>query len=398
MIVAIVLAAIMLLPIIISGLIALLPEAQAVTQADINKGKAELAALRDRRKQTQGQINAMKGRREETVRLKELYDEQMMMIEEDIELTVGLIADLNFAMAEQQRLLDEARVREAELSELFIRRVKAMERMGKISMLSVLLGSDNLTDFLANWDAAREIMSRDQRLAGELVAARLEIEEAIERLDEDKREQNKHIEELAEAQVELAAQSAEAAAMLAEYIAEQAKLQAEERQLAEREAKAEKEIKEMEEERRRIEEELRRRNNPFVGGEYHWPVPGISTISSPYGNRIHPIYKVPRFHHGIDIPAPRGTPVVAANDGVVILRGYSGGYGNRVVIDHGGNQATLYAHLHGFNVKVDERVKRGQVIGYVGSTGLSTGNHLHFEIHINGQTVNPDANNRLRGR
>jgi murein DD-endopeptidase MepM/ murein hydrolase activator NlpD len=398
MIVAVVMAAMMLLPFIITGIIALLPSAHAVSQAEINKRKTELASLRNNRKQTQTQINAMRGRRDDVVRLKNLYDDQMAMIEQDIEMTMELIADINLAIAGRQIELDEAMRREAELGELFIKRVQAMERMGELSYASVLLGAQSLTDFLAQWDAVRVIMKRDRKLSEELIAARIGIEEAMEKLDEDRRDLNESRLMLDDSYIELAAASSEAAEMMAEYIAEQAKLQAEERELAEREAKAQKEVEEMERELARILEEARRRNNPFVGGEYYWPVPGHTVISSGFGSRIHPVFKVRRDHLGIDIPAPRGTPVVAANDGVVIVRTRSNGYGNYIVVDHGGGQQTLYAHLNGFNASVDQRVKRGDTIGFVGSTGVSTGNHLHFEIIIDGKRVNPDANNRLRGR
>jgi murein DD-endopeptidase MepM/ murein hydrolase activator NlpD len=387
----------MLLSLLAAGL-AFVFSAQAVTQADINKRRTELAALRESRRQAQGQINAMRGRRDEAIELKRLYDDQIRMVEEDIEQTMALIADINLAMAGQQTILDEAREREARLSEQFVERVKAMERMGELSSLSILLGADSLTDFLMYWAAVREIMARDKKLAEELIDARLEIEEAILIMDADRLEQLKNREDLTEAQAELAELSAEAAQMMAEYIAEMERFQAEERNLAEREAKAQREFDEAQREWARIQEEIRRRNNPFVGGEYHWPVPGHTHISSPFGSRIHPVFKVRRDHTGIDIPAPRGTPVVASNAGVIVFRGRNSGYGNYIVIDHGGNQATLYAHLHGFasGINVDTRVTRGQKIGYVGSTGVSTGNHLHFEIRINNAPVNPDP--RLRGR
>lgn len=395
-IIAVIMASLMLLSLLGAGLAYLLA-AQAVSQAEINKRKEELAALRANRQQTQTRIRTLRGNREEVVRLKVLYDEQILMIEQDIEMTMELLADISFAIAGQQRALDESREREAELSAVFIERVKAMERLGEISYVSILLGAENLTDFLARWNAVREIMARDQKLADDLISARAEIVEAIEKLDEDRREQNEQRQELAEAQIELAQLSAEAGAMMAEYGAQIGKLQTDERLLAAAEEKAQTELEEMEKAWERALEEARRRNNPFVGGEYYWPVPGHTKISSGFGMRLHPVFRVNRHHAGIDIGAPRGTPVVAANDGQVIVRAYNSGYGNYIVIDHGGNQQTLYAHFSRFcTPKVGDRVTRGQTIGYVGSTGTSTGNHLHFEIRINGTAVDPEP--RLRGR
>ena len=123
-------------------------------------------------------------------------------------------------------------------------------------------------------------------------------------------------------------------------------------------------------------------------GRFIWPVYGI--ISSPYGWRIHPIKKVKSFHTGIDLAATEGTPVFAADDGVVEFAGRNGGYGNFILIDHG-VYSTAYAHLSRIDVYEGQRVKKGQLIGRVGSTGLSTGPHLHFEVRYRGRHMNPMA-------
>ena len=107
----------------------------------------------------------------------------------------------------------------------------------------------------------------------------------------------------------------------------------------------------------------------YGGGVMGWPVPGYTSISSPYGYRTHPILHTKKFHSGLDIPAPRGTSIVAANAGTVIFAGTKGGYGNCIMVDHGG----------------------GQTIAKVGSTGQSTGNHCHFEVRVNGSTVSPNS-------
>ena len=120
-----------------------------------------------------------------------------------------------------------------------------------------------------------------------------------------------------------------------------------------------------------------------------WPSAASRYISSYFGMRIHPIYKYPRMHNGIDIAAAGGTNILAAADGKVIEATYNSGYGNYIVVDHGGGVSTLYAHASRRIAKVGDRVSRGQVIALVGTTGNSTGNHLHFEIIINGKRVNP---------
>jgi murein DD-endopeptidase MepM/ murein hydrolase activator NlpD len=118
-----------------------------------------------------------------------------------------------------------------------------------------------------------------------------------------------------------------------------------------------------------------------------WPVRGY--LSAAFGNRKDPFTGMPDFHPGIDISTPRGTKVVAPADGVVVFTGKKGGYGNAVVIDHGYGIVTRYAHLDGFNVRPGQRVRRGDVIGFVGNTGRSTAPHLHYEVWVNDQTRNP---------
>ena len=126
---------------------------------------------------------------------------------------------------------------------------------------------------------------------------------------------------------------------------------------------------------------------PTGGGQLAWPANG--SVTSPYGYRIHPILGYSKLHTGVDIGAAYGSPVVAATDGVVAYAGAMSGYGNVVVIDHGGGMATTYNHLAAFSVSSGETVSRGQVVASVGCSGLCTGPHLHFEVRLNGVTVDP---------
>ena len=124
-------------------------------------------------------------------------------------------------------------------------------------------------------------------------------------------------------------------------------------------------------------------------GAYVWPCPSSRTITSNYGYRVHPVTGAKKLHSGMDIGASYGAAVVAAASGTVIMSKYYGGYGNCIIIDHGGGVSTLYGHMSSLVAKTGQTVSAGETIGKVGSTGVSTGNHLHFEVRINGSTVNP---------
>ena len=144
--------------------------------------------------------------------------------------------------------------------------------------------------------------------------------------------------------------------------------------------------------RRAFEQQARRNNprwvRPFAGtGRFMWPVAGV--ITSPYGSRMHPILRRLISHHGIDFGAASGTPIYAPDHGEVIYAGWYGGYGKVVIIDHGGDITTLFGHTSSYVVDAGTRVRKGQVIAYVGSTGMSTGPHLHFEVRRNGGAINP---------
>ncbi len=126
--------------------------------------------------------------------------------------------------------------------------------------------------------------------------------------------------------------------------------------------------------------------NPSALG-FQWPID--APVTSPYGYRIHPVYGTRRLHAGVDLGAPRGTPIASANDGVVIFAGTQGGYGRTVIVDHGGGITTLYAHMTEWNASEGQQLSRGDIVGFVGATGTATGNHLHFEVRVNGGAVNP---------
>ncbi len=215
----------------------------------------------------------------------------------------------------------------------------------------------------------------EARLQAVVASAEQEAATELAAIAGDEAELRSLLAELAQRREELAAELSSQQELLAEVEGEIARW--------------EKEIAGLEREQASIERLILARSRPSkrTAGRYFRPVPGRA--DSFFGPRVHPIYGTVKMHNGLDMDGPMGQPIVAFASGRVIFAGVKGGYGNAVMIDHGGGMVTLYAHQSRLAVKVGQRVEGGQVIGYVGSTGLSTGPHLHFEVRIDGRPVDP---------
>jgi len=276
--------------------------------------------------------------------------------------------------------------------------------MEKLELFSLISSHDN--EILDNYKYARadveykkamqeavaeqtgEMAAAQRREADTLELSRQELEDRIGSLQAK-------IERLCALEDELEAQSVKLEKEIKELVAKaeaeaaaaKAAREKAEREKAARE-KAEKEAAEL-----KASEEAKAKqassSAPSGSGDMRWPVPGYKSISSGYGNRMHPIRKKTLFHSGIDIPAPSGTNIIAAKGGTVIIARSESGYGNTIVIDHGGGVTTLYGQCSKLLVKSGQKVQAGATIGKVGSTGVSTGPHLHFEVRSGGSPVNP---------
>ena len=389
MVIALALAALMVLPMIISALIP--PAEAAVTQKDIDKRKEDQKHYQQQKQALQNQIRQLRNSKDKVIELKAALDEQIELIEKEIENNKLLIDDLNIRLNQQQEELEQAREREREVLEFFRLRLRAMEEAGSVSFLAVLFEAASYSELLGRIDLINEVIAADERLMDSLAQTREEIEEVKALLEQDKADQFEVRKELAASQAELAAQYDEYDALIAALNKDTAETVKALEDAEKAEQQAQKDIENLMEQRRK-ELEAQKKRNEYVGGEYLFPVPGYTVGSGSdyqFGWRIHPILKRQSFHGGVDIPAPSGTPIVAANSGTVIIAAKHSSYGNYVVIDHGGGHATLYAHMSKIGTSVKKEVKRGDTIGYVGSTGVSTGPHLHFEIILNNKQVDP---------
>ncbi|SHH21354.1 Septal ring factor EnvC, activator of murein hydrolases AmiA and AmiB [Anaerosphaera aminiphila DSM 21120] len=300
------------------------------------------------------------------------------------------IAVLNEEIEKTQAELVQAEEKLKEKQEIFGERVRAMYMDGKVSYLEVLLNSRSMEDLIRNNEIISTIAKTDKELVDYIEEQVNIIQQAKEKLDRDREtlvvsknnlqsQKNSYEEVSSQKQTYMASLEADIDAYQKAYDAAQAESAA------------------LESEILRLQQEITRSSsgssqnidvkmNP--GARLAWPLPGYHSLSSQYGTRLHPILKTYKTHDGIDIPAPGGTPVVAAQDGTVIMSKSMSGLGNVVMVDHG-DIVTVYGHNSVLKAKVGQSVKKGDVISLVGSTGMSTGNHLHFEVRVNGKTTNP---------
>lgn len=304
-------------------------------------------------------------------------EEEINKSEAEIESLYGKISTTEGEINTTVNKLTSAEEKIDDKQDVMGSRLNVMYKNGTIGYAEVLLSSKSITELLTNLDMVKKIVNHDVELLKDMKEQRDIIEEQKISLENQKRQL-----------VNLKSSVEQKKKTLVVSRGEQERLRAD---LAQDKVALEKMLDQTKKEADEISNKIRslQSNGAYVGGQLQWPVPGYSTVSSPFGNRIHPVLKTKKFHSGIDIPAPSGRDVVAAGDGKVVSSGGLGSYGKAVIIDHGGGIMTLYAHNSKLLVQNGQTVTKGQKIALIGSTGLSTGPHLHFEVRKDGQYTNP---------
>jgi len=300
-------------------------------------------------------------------------EKDVVSLKTTIEMTQALLE-----VAQEE--INKAHVLVAERTSYFNGRVQNIYQQGKVNFLEVLLQATSITDFLTRFDFMQRIANNDTKLLKEL-------EEAKQDLLEKKAE----LQERVDTYYALRKQK--------EYKQRQMELQSRQKNnllksIHEQKEDYSRSMDELDEVRKGLDQFIREwqesHKEAYMGmGKMAWPLPGHSGISSFFGPRVHPIFKKKSFHAGIDIRASRGTIIQAAENGRVVYVGNKGGYGRAIIIDHGGDMSTQYSHLSAYSVQAGDRVKKGEAIGKVGSTGWSTGPHLDFIIRVKGEPQNP---------
>lgn len=399
-----------------AALAASLP-AHAVSQAEIDDLQKKLDALEQQAQEQQDVINDLTSQKARFITRKLALDNKIEINRQMIELIGEQIEIYDEIIAEKQAELDKALEKETAQTELLRSRIRAMEENSTYSYASFIFDSSSVTELLSRIGDVNDIMHYDKTLEEEYMAAREDVESIKKSYEEARHEQELLQKELDTKQAELDAQVEAAYTMIADIETLSDDAQAEYDAIAEEEAKAEETLQEAIRKRAAEQAKYNQNNNSNNGGggnsggnggnsggggssgggsatslsNLQWPVPSCTLITSRFGYRVAPTTGASTYHGGLDIGAGMGASIVAAGAGDVIYAGANGGYGNCVMIDHGNGVVTVYAHMSSIGVSYGQYVTAGQYVGAVGSTGVSTGPHCHFEIRINGAQTDPAA-------
>ena len=374
----------------------------------INALKGEKAEIDKKVKDIRSQITGNRNEMSQVVKEKNLIDQEIALIHDQMMNLSEQIASFNRMIADKQ---DELTAAETKMDELNIKnkeRIRAMEEDGNLTYWSVLFKANSFADLLDRINMIDEIATADQRRLKEMSEAAQAVSQAKAELEEDKVEAEAAKEELSVSEGEYEAKRGEADKLLATLKEKDNEFQA---LLDESEEEQEKLMKDIAAAQKNYDAaklrewlatsvpETTKKADPGNGNSGSsanipsssgWIVPcSYIKFTSPFGYRIHPVYKTRKFHSGVDLAGPAGTPIYASRSGEVTVAGNNSSAGNYVSINHGDGFSSVYMHLTSYTVKAGQIVKQGQLIGYMGSTGVSTGPHLHFGIAYNGNYVNP---------
>lgn len=355
------------------------PDAQQGNKAKAQKLKSKLSSMSQKKKEVKAKLHTVKKQVWVVAADVDQLDDRINVVVHQLAETKSKLDDAQEDQAVLKRDLAIAQKKLKACKDVAARRIRSIYVSGNETVLSVLIGSRSVADFATRKSLLERIAKHDHELFSEVKVLR-------DQVADKKLRQDQVVERIAGLKEKQTGQQLDLKSAMSEKKQVLNQLRSQRDQLEE-------ELEAMERESNRIEAQIRaymRTNSGKVSpykGRFMIPVNG--RFSSPYGYRIHPISHVRKLHTGQDIAAPMGTTIRAAGPGVVISTGWRGGYGNTVIIDHGGGISTLYGHCSRVFARAGQKVSAGTPIAAVGTTGYSTGPHVHFEVRVNGRPVNP---------
>lgn len=381
----------------LAAVLAVIP-VQAAGKGDIDSAKDKISSLEEEKKKTEETIQELEKLKADTESYVKELDGELARLDDELSSLDSRITDKEADIEETKAQLEEAKKTEEEQYASMKLRIKYMYEKGDASYLDLLLESGSMSEMLNRAEYIQQISSYDRKKLteyGEIKEKIADDEEKLEAeheelltLQEQTKAKQDSVEKLVgEKSRELQKYQNQIAANESQLASYQEDIEAQENRIQQIEA----ELKRQEEEaRKKAQEKGEEYKTVSIGNiSFIWPCPSSSRITSGFGGRSSPTEGASSNHKGIDIGASSGSDIVAAADGTVTISTYSYSAGNYIMINHGGGVSTVYMHCSKLLVSVGETVKKGQVIAKVGSTGYSTGPHLHFGVRVNGAYVNP---------
>jgi murein DD-endopeptidase MepM/ murein hydrolase activator NlpD len=338
-----------------------------------------LADVQRKKKVTQSRLRTIKAKQTRASSDYEATQRRRVTEEARLEVATAAWDQARAELARANLMLRQAEAKRRDHQEMFAERLVEIHERGEVSYLDVFLGSESFADFANQMYLAQVMVEDDIHLLRSLESDEASVSNIRRQVAEQERRAAGYRELVAARQAALEEAMAAQRAAMADLWHDRKRLEAEY-------AAWDAEIKALTPEIQRLSRTYR--VTPWTG-RLKPPIAGGARITSGFGMRKHPIYGDWRMHTGVDIAATYGTPIHAAGDGVVISRRTRKGYGNTVIIDHGGGLSTLYAHCSSYVARQGQQVKQGDVIAKVGATGVATGPHVHFEVRVNGKPVDP---------
>lgn len=375
------------------------PSVQAVTsdsirekEREIEKAKEQVSGLKNSLTDVEKLKKELEQSKNDLTAFVQQLDGQLADIQERIAQYNTMITEKEKEIEETSRDLDEALQRQEQQYAAMKKRIQFMYERSDSFYMETLFGSNSIAGIVNRADYIEALSRYDREKLDEYVETRKYVELCKEELEVEKQLLDEAREAVEEEEANVSTLIGEKEAQIVSVSGDIANKEAAIKEYEEMIAQENAEIAALEkavaEERARLEAE-NAQARIYNGGMFAWPCPGYKRISDEYGNRMHPILGVEKFHNGLDMAASSGTPILAAYDGDVVAADYSGSMGNYIMINHGSGLYTIYMHCSALYVSKGQTVSKGQNIAAVGSTGRSTGPHLHFGVRLNGNYVSP---------